>query len=86
MWKKYLALRNQQLKTYLLNPAYLDHMEFQQSYTTEENISADCISLLRVSHVLNMMFEEDYNIISLSMFPEAGRMLSEEVDVQLIAY
>ena len=79
MWKKYLNVRNQQIKRFLQNPASLDGLEVEQSYTLGENIPVEVTCLMRVSHVLDMMFEEDYNIVSLGMFPDAVHMQPEEV-------
>jgi hypothetical protein len=42
-------------------------------------MTAEATCLVHVSLVLDMMFEEDYNIVSLGMFPEAVQMQSEEV-------
>ncbi|XP_028393981.1 uncharacterized protein KIAA0825-like isoform X2 [Dendronephthya gigantea] len=79
VWRKYMSIRNQQLKRALQNPEKLEIKEVEHAVATDEDMSAEAMCLERVSHVLDTMFEEDYNIISLGMFPEAAQMQSEEV-------
>ena len=61
------------------NPAKLDGFELEPLCTQDEDFPGEVTCLMRVSHVLDMMFEEDYNIVSFGMFPEAFHMQPEEV-------
>ena len=79
VWRKYLAVRNQQIKRFLQNPAILDGTDIDNVSTPDEDIPDEALCLARVSYALDKMFEQDYNIISLGMFPEALQMHAEEV-------
>lgn len=74
-----MSIRNQQLKRALQNSEKLGKNEVKHAGTTDEDMPDEAMCLERVSHALDTMFEEDYNIISLGMFPEAAQMQSEEV-------
>lgn len=79
VWKKYLFLRKQQIERYLQNPANLDSFENANRSIPEENIPAEATCLVRVSHALDAILREDYNIAELGMFPEAFQTQPEEV-------
>lgn len=81
VWKKYLFLRKQQIERYLQNPANLDSFENANRSIPEENIPAEATCLVRVSHALDAILHEDYNIAELGMFPEAFQTQPEEVDL-----
>ena len=47
----------------------------------DEDIVSEAMCMTHVSHALDMMFEEDYNIVSFGLFPEANQMQPEEVSL-----